>query len=58
MVICILSILFLITFSTGAVAQAVNEKLETQALLYALGYKVGKIDGILGKKSQAALSKF
>ena len=58
MVIRILSILFLITFSTGAVAEAVNEKFETQALLNALGYKVGKVDGILGKKSQAALSKF
>lgn len=58
MVIRILSILFLIIFSTGWVAETINEKFETQALLNALGYKVGKVDGILGRKSQAALSQF
>jgi hypothetical protein len=31
---------------------------ETQALLNALGYKVGVVDGAFGKKSKAALSKF
>ena len=54
----ILSNLFLIAFSTGLFAETINEEFETQALLNALGYKVGEVDGILGKKSQAALSKF
>ena len=46
MVIRNLSILFLITLSTGAVAEAVSKKFETQALLNAFGYKVGKVDEI------------
>ena len=58
MLLRILSILFLLIFSTGSVAETVNEKFETQALLNAFGYKVGKVDGILGRKSKAALSQF